>query len=204
MRRNFRNYGKRAQGGWWQLAAAAVSAYGAYRAGKQSQDFARDMSGTAHQREVADLRAAGLNPILSGTGGMGAVSPPAQFPNMGDAAVSSGMGAERLQQELRNMESGERLNHELANQARQTAVTSKATAFREEQQGRLADSQRETTDQLREFLKDKAKWDASSARWLFEQDKAAGQFEQAIGSEARGARLLLELMRGFQGSARPR
>lgn len=80
------------------IIGAGVSGLFGRSSAKKSISFQREMAQNAHQYEVDDLRKAGLNPILSGTGGRGASASGGAMPTTPDfagaAAASAKMVAE--------------------------------------------------------------------------------------------------------------
>lgn len=160
--------------------------------------FQREMSTSAHQRQVSDLRAAGLNPILSGTGGSGASSPAGASAGGAMATqhdvitpgIHSALAVRRQKQELKNMEATE----DLARQQRETEwERTGAEMFRR------SSAQSEATLNDLELAREKLRWhqnvyeeEGKADRAEYRRSRLAADIERRIdqgsGSTAREVR----------------
>lgn len=185
----------------WQQAAliggsAALQAYGQASANKKNLQIAREqmafqerMASTAHQRQVADMKKAGLNPMLSAMGGSGAASPQgasAQMQNVAQGASSTALQYKALKKDLTLADQKIALDKAAEKSALESAKVNQASAAKIHKENKILDRELEVMKHEAEWRNEKAKQDKKFYKYEKMMNLVGSGVSGLIGGAATG------------------
>lgn len=165
----------------WSAEQAAITRDFNAREAAKNRNWQEYMSNTAHQREVQDLMAAGLNPILSANGGNGAA--------VGSGASASASVPSGQKADTQNVSSAiaSILGQVLANQTAQTnAILS-------------AETQRAVADKQAASAQLVAGINSAASKYMADQSRAASQYAADKAGEHSWPGLITDALSGALG-----
>lgn len=142
--------------------------------------FQKEMSSTAHQREVADLRKAGLNPILS-AGGQGASAPSGAMANITNPLEGAGESMKSILQSKQLKQQDQSIQADIQAKKIQNAKTSQEIKMmREELKAMKQESvMRSKVANTKSTIADMADKTAGSAKQVYDF-ATKGQIGEAL------------------------